>query len=221
MRAALTIAGVALLALAALAIAQQSPSTAPVPGAQKSTSTRILGLGAEVMQDTTPVKQLDLYLDGFHFVHGRQEMQVEAHHYCQQMSEEFAQCAIFDGNEREAKLVGVEHILSGRLYQALPEEERLMWHPHEYEVKAGLLFAPGIPQPVEHKLMEKLIGTWGKTWHVWHTGRDRLPVGQASLMMGFTQDGQIRRELVADRDRRFKISTDELRAKRADIPAAK
>jgi hypothetical protein len=221
MRVAVVAAGTVLLTLGALAVAQQSPSPAPVPGAEKSTSTKLLGLGADVVQDTTPVKQLDMYLDGFHFVHERPEIQEEAHHYCQQMSEEFAQCAIFDGDGREAKLVGVEHIISGRLYQGLPEEERQMWHSHDYEVRSGLLIAPGIPQPIEHKLMEKLVGTWGKTWHVWHTAHDRLPVGRASLMMGFTRDGQIRRELLADRDRRFGISTDELRAKRADISPAR
>jgi hypothetical protein len=219
MRVPIAAAGAALLTLGALAVAQRSPSPVPVPGAEKSASTKVLGLGADVIQDTTPVDQLDMYLDGFHFVHDQPDMQEEAHHYCQQMSEEFAQCAIFDGNGREAKLIGVEHIVSGRLHQGLPEAERRMWHPHHYEVRSGLLIAPGIPQPVEHRLMEKLVGTWGKTWHVWHTTRDRLPVGEATLMMGFTRDGQIHRELLADRDRRFDVSTDELRAKRADIPA--
>lgn len=38
--------------------------------------------------------------------------------------------------------------------------------PHDYEVKAGLLIAAGIPQPIEHELMQKMVGTWGKTWHV-------------------------------------------------------
>jgi hypothetical protein len=208
-----------LVALGALAFAQQSPSPAPVPGAEKSASTKALGLGATVIQDTTPANQLQIYLDGFHFVHDRMDLQEEAHHYCNQMSEEFAQCTVFDGNGKDAKLIGVEHIVSARLYQGLPEAERRMWHPHDYEVKAGLLIAPGIPQPIEHKLMEKLVGTWGKTWHVWHTKHAQLPVGQATLMMGFTKDGQLDRALLEDRDRRFSISTDELRKKRADIPA--
>jgi hypothetical protein len=118
-----------------------------------------------------------------------------------------------------ARAVGrVEHIVSSRLYQNLSEAERQKWHPHDYEVKAGLLIAPGIPQPIEHRLMEKLVGTWGKTWHVWHTNHDQLPVGQAALMMGFTKDGQLNRGMLADRDRRFSMSSDELRRKRADIP---
>jgi hypothetical protein len=219
MRVLVFLGGLVIATLGALAFAQQSPSPIPVPGAEKSTSTKALGLGATVIQDTTPVNQLQIYLDGFHFVHDRMEMQVEAHHYCNQMSEEFAQCAVFDGNAKDAKLVGVEHIISARLYQGLAEGERRMWHPHDYEVKAGLLIAAGIPQPIEHKLMEKLVGTWGKTWHVWHTSHDPLPVGRATLMMGFTKDGELNRALLENRDRRFSISTDELRKKRADIPS--
>jgi Protein of unknown function (DUF1264) len=37
------------------------------------------------------------------------------------------------------------------------------------------------------------------------------------LMMGFTQDGQANEQLVAQRDRRFGVSSVENRKKRADI----
>jgi Protein of unknown function (DUF1264) len=53
---------------------------------------------------------------------------------------------------------------------------------------------------------------------LWHTKQDQLPVGEASLMMGFTRDGQIRPALIEGRDRRFEISTQERRAQRTDIP---
>lgn len=211
--------GALLSGILAWALAQTTtPSPIPAPGAEKSTWTKILGIGADMLQDTTPAKQLDLYVNGFHFVHGHPDRQEEAHHYCQQMTEEFLQCAIYDANEKDAKLIGVEHIISDRLFQELPEGERRMWHPHNYEVKAGLLIAPGIPQAVEHKLMEKLVGTWGKTWHVWHPKQDALPMGQAALMMGFTADGQIKPALVEARDRRFDVATNDLRRQRADIP---
>lgn len=117
MRVLVLVGGLVIATIAALAFAQQSPSPIPVP----------VGLGATVIQDTTPVNQLQIYLDGFHFVHNRMEMQVEAHHYCHQMSEEFAQCVVFDGNGQDAKLVGVEHIISTRLYQGLTGDECRMW----------------------------------------------------------------------------------------------
>ena len=39
----------------------------------------------------------------------------------------------------------------------VPEEEKRYWHSHQFEVKSGQMSAPGIPQPVEHELMKKLV----------------------------------------------------------------
>lgn len=90
---------------------------------------------------------------------------------------------------------------------------------HHYEVKSGTLIAPGIPEDVEHELMEKLVSTYGTTIHTWHTGRDlELPLGPALLMMGFTKDGQLKQELIDRRDANFDISTAEKRKSREDIP---
>ena len=67
--------------------------------------------------------------------------------------------------------------------------------------------------------MEKIVSTYGKTWHTWHTDQNlELPLGSPALMMGFTKDGQLKHELLADRDKRFKISTEEKKKNRADIP---
>jgi hypothetical protein len=68
--------------------------------------------------------------------------------------------------------------------------------------------------------MTKLVGTYGKTWHTWHTDQHKgLPVGVPQLMMGFTADGQADPKMVAARDQRFKVSSAEKRKQRADIPA--
>ena len=85
--------------------------------------------------------------------------------------------------------------------------------------KGLTLIAPGIPEIAEHELMEKLVSTYGKTWHTWHTDLDeRLPLGVPQLMMGFTADGQANAALVAERDRRFGVDSNEIKAARSDIP---
>jgi hypothetical protein len=33
-----------------------------------------------------------------------------------------------------ARLIGIEYIISRRLYEGLPQEERMYWHSHQYEV---------------------------------------------------------------------------------------
>jgi hypothetical protein len=104
----------------------------------------------------------------------------------------------------------VEYIVSERLFKNLPEKEKILWHSHHHEVKSGSLIAPGLPNLAEHELMEKLVSTYGKTFHTWHTDRDlELPLGHPMIMMGFTKDGQLADSLLAGRDRRFGISSAE------------
>jgi hypothetical protein len=193
-------------------------SDVDTPGAPQTAKTRALEAGADLLQSKEPLRKLDAYLNGFHFYNGRQQAQMEAHHYCGHVNEDVIQCVIFDGNGESARIMGVEYIVSRALFEKLPAEEKHLWHSHVHEVRSGQLIAPGIPEPAEHELMEKIAGTYGKTWHTWHTDRrDALPLGAPMLMMGFTQDGQADAKMVAERDARFEVSSEENRRDRADI----
>lgn len=166
--------------------ADQGPAKHSEPG--KSAGTKTLEAGARLLQDTTPVKQLEMYLDGYHNLKsqaglpGEQQHQMRVSHYCQQVNEDFVQCAIFDGNTPNAHLIGIEHIVSDKVYKSLPESEKNYWHPHDGEVDSGMLIAPGIPGPAHKRLMDKVRTTHGKTWHVWDTHKDPLPFGEPQLM---------------------------------------
>lgn len=200
--------------------ADHTASKVDAPGTPAKVSTRALEAGSAVMQDKPPIDALNAYLDGFHFYSGNIKGQMEAHHYCAIINEEVIQCVIYDGNLKDAKLMGVEYIVSGKLFQTLPPAEKALWHSHVHEVKSGQLIAPGIPAVAEKALMQKLVGTYGKTWHTWHTDlHKQLPLGVPQLMMGFTQDGQADAAMVAGRDARFKVESAEKRRQRADIAA--
>lgn len=209
-------------ALLALALAgcggENTASSVDPPGAKLSGETRALEAGAALLQDKSPLRSLDAYLDGFHFASGNPSAQMEAHHYCGHLNEEVIQCALFDGNGDDAKLIGIEYIVSAARFATLPKEEKHLWHSHVHEVQSGQLIAPGIPAAAEHELMERIAGTYGKTWHTWHTDqKDALPLGVPMLMMGFTRDGQLAEARVKDRDQRFDVSTQQKREERRDI----
>jgi hypothetical protein len=187
---------------------------------QTQPRTVLLDTGAAMLQSRPPIAAINAYLDGFHFYSGAPQKQMEAHHYCSIVNDEVTQCVIYDGNTPDAKLAGVEYIISERLFGTLPEAERQLWHSHVYEVRSGQLIAPGIPEAAEHALMAKLVTTYGKTWHLWHTDHgDALPTGVPQLMMGFTADGQTDPALTSRRNARFGIDEAEVRSRRADIPA--
>jgi hypothetical protein len=194
------------------------PQSGGLPGRTKRPTTRALETGAAMLQPKTPLEAMNLYLDGFHRHSADGEHQMEAHHYCAQLNEDVIQCAIFDGNTRDARLIGVEYIVSERLFETFPAEEKKLWHSHRYEVSSGTLVAPNLPISAEHELMKKVVNTYGKTWHTWQSGRDELPFGIPALMMAFTADGQLHLDLQENRDRRMNVSTAQRRANRADIP---
>jgi hypothetical protein len=197
---------------------RDTESPVQAPGADTTVKTDVLEAGAAMLQSKAPVEALNAYLNGFHFYNGDLGQQMEAHHYCALLNEDVTQCVIFDGNTSDAKIMGVEYIVSARLFSSLSADEKHLWHSHVYEVRSGQLIAPGIPEIAETEFMRRTAATYGKTWHTWHTDQQaNLPLGSPSLMMGFTRDGQADEAMIAARDERFGVSSAQNRHNRADI----
>ncbi|AZR27297.1 DUF1264 domain-containing protein [Xanthomonas vasicola pv. arecae] len=216
-----------LIGLALCTSCSRSPSSVTPPGAPESAKTTVLEAGAKVLQPNDPVGKLDIYLVGFHPMKDAPNEQMEAHHYCQQVNEDFAQCALYDGNTDRANLTGIEYIISETLFAQLPEQERSFWHPHNGEILSGQLSAPNLPQIAEKELMRNKINSYGKTWHTWHSRKgtapgDSLPLGEPMLAWSFNRDGELQQPLIAQRDQAVPVSTAERRAHRQDLtPLAK
>lgn len=206
-----------LLLLAACTGSGASGPTAQPAGAPESARTSALATAASAIQRDAPVANMDVYLVGFHPMKDDPNRQMEAHHFCHVVNEELLQCALFDGNTRDANLTGVEYIISGRLFATLPREERRHWHPHNAEILSGQLVAPGIPAAAEHALMASKMNSYGKTWHTWDVAAAALPLGPPHLAWSFNREGEARPGLVEDRDRRLGIDTAARRAARQDL----
>jgi hypothetical protein len=179
---------------------------------------RALDLAAGVMQPKYPLDAMSTYLNGFHMYADEMGRQVEATHFCIHLRHDLHQCVIFDRNAPDARLIGIEYIISEERFRALPDDEKRLWHSHHYEVKSGILVAPGIPDLAEHAYFKDLVTTYGKTFHNWQYDRDDFPYGIPQLMMGLTEDGQADEALIHDRDRRLGVSAPHKRQNRADIP---
>ncbi|ELR15385.1 DUF1264 domain protein [Acanthamoeba castellanii str. Neff] len=175
--------------------------------------------GASLLQSKAPLEQVHLHLCALHFYSGDVKRQVEAHHYCSCINDEVHQCLIFDSNEENARLIGVEYVVSERLFKTLPEDEKKLWHSHHYEVKSGMLVLPGVPSVAEHKFMEGFIKTYGKVFHFWQVDRgDPLPMGPPRLMMALTADDQLDKGLLDRVHGKLGIDTEACRKGREDIP---
>jgi hypothetical protein len=168
-----------------------------------------------------PIGDIHAHVCGIHFYSGNMNRQIIAEHYCSHFSDEVLQCVIYDSNKPGARMIGVEYIVSAKIFDSLPPEEKKLWHSHNYEVKSGVLTAPDMPGAAEKDLVKALIGTYGKTWHFWQVDRgDKLPLGIPQLMMAFTADGQAKGSILAERDKLYTPCATK-KAARADIPDAK
>tara|TARA_R110000824_G_scaffold208405_8_gene394137 strand:- start:27657 stop:28436 length:780 start_codon:yes stop_codon:yes gene_type:complete len=205
----------------------ETHSTTEVPGRAESAKSQLLEAGASMMQTDAPPSRLNVYLVGFHPLKKEPLHQFEAHHFCDQVNEDFLQCALYDGNTDDAKLNGIEYIISEKLFEQLPEEEKQYWHPHNGEILSGQLVAPNLPVVAEHELMKSKVNSYGKTWHTWGTAHSEgnelsLPLGEPSLAWSFNRDGEAQPGLIEERDQRMGIDTEERRRARQDlVPLAK
>ncbi|KAG2387998.1 hypothetical protein C9374_000848 [Naegleria lovaniensis] len=143
---------------------------------------------------------------------------VTAHHYCSHPNEQICQCVIYDNDTKDARLIGIEYIISEELYNKLDPEEQKLWHSHVYEVKGGLITCPHIPTMAEHEVMKFLIKSYGKTIHTWQVdqGHD-IPIGLPNVMMAFTYEDPSFQKAIKDRDVKYSLDRQAVIKNRADI----
>ncbi|KAL7212727.1 hypothetical protein ACSBR2_015413 [Camellia fascicularis] len=122
--------------------------------------------------------------------------------------------------EIERTYLGVEYIITDRIFETLPPDEQKLWHSHAYEIKSGLWVNPEVPELVVKPELENLTKTYGKFWCTWQVDRgDRLPLGPPSLMMSPqpVNLAKVRSHLVEKRACKYKISIDDLKMSRVEI----
>ncbi|KAJ2959595.1 hypothetical protein NQZ79_g4897 [Umbelopsis isabellina] len=196
------------------------------PGDPLSVKSNVLNAVAGGTQNFGPIKHICEHVCGFHGYAHDMTRQVHAHHMCSHVNEDFRQCIIYDSPEPTARLIGIEYIISEKLFDQLDAEEKKFWHSHDYEVRGGSLALPmpkmmpelGV-EAAERQSLIDLQKTYGKTWHTWQIDRgDALPLGPPQLMMSFTKDGQLNADMAKKREEQEGINLEVKKKERADFP---
>jgi len=174
--------------------------------------------------DANPAANLHAHFCGIHVAKKDPKFQLITQHYCAGHGDDMFQCILFDSTEKNAKLLGVEYIVTDEVYRKLPDAEKPYWHPHTYEVLGGGLIAPSMAPADEQKFMKMILTTWGKAWHTWPDPKTAVPMGDPLLIWSLTGDGQADEKVVATRDREFGVATNMVREKRIkeygyDVPS--
>lgn len=176
------------------------------------------------MMSFEPINQIHQHICAFHCYATDRKRHVEAHHFCTHRSPDFHQCIIFDSGEKDARLIGIEYIVTEKIFDELPQEEKKYWHSHKYEIESGILqlqvkgAVPSFATDVaEQPAMLELQQTYGKTIHTWAFDQyPDLPLGPPHLMMSYSSDEQAPpRETIEARDQRWGMDTESKRRLRA------
>jgi hypothetical protein len=122
---------------------------------------------------------------GVHLLKDFPEHAQVAYHYCKPVNDQVNQCILYDGTGPDAKIIGVEYLVSDAIYQKMPLEEKVYWHDHEYEVDAGLIKSLTQSGEDEKKTLAVVRTLWGKVFHTWATGKF-YPSGPPRLFWSVT-----------------------------------
>jgi len=154
------------------------------------------------------------FFNGIHVAKDNPKDQMEAQHYCSPLKSGMFQCVLFDTTGADAKLMGIEYIVSDDVYKTLKAGEKKFWHPHPFEVLGGGLIAPDMSAAKEKEFMGTIMNTWGKTFHTWDHAMTDIPEGEPKLMWAVTGPGQVDQSLLQKRDKTFGVNTSEISARR-------
>ncbi len=146
------------------------------------------GHGKPSVGAKAPIQEIlhcPLAFAGVHLLKDLPEHAQVAYHYCKPLNDDVSQCVLYDGAGPDAKLIGIEYLVSDALYQKMPPEEKLYWHDHKYEVDSGLLRSMTQTGEDEQKTLAVVKTLWGKVFHTWATGK-AYPSGPPRLFWAVT-----------------------------------
>lgn len=192
-----------------------------VPGGAKTLTAKAVDAGAAMLQSLEPIKAFQQHVCTWAIFSHDMNRKIQTHHHAARLNDDFLQCAVYDSDQSNARLIGVEYVVSENVFKDLPPEEKKLWHSHEFEIREGLWVNPGVPETVEKQEVKGLAHTYGKFWCTWQFDRgDVLPMGMPALMMSpqAEEPGRIPNDSVDKRDAMYGISSSSRKHNRADIP---
>lgn len=174
-------AGLAGLAIGAALTIDTRPSPARADDAKPAHAPPPAGAKAPIQE----IMHCPLAFAGVHLLKDLPEYPQVAYHYCKSVNGDVSQCVLYDGTGPDARLIGIEYLVSDALYRTMPPEEKAYWHDHKYEVDTGLLKSLTQTGADEEKTLKAVRPLWGKVFHTWATGKT-YPTGPPKLFWSVT-----------------------------------
>jgi hypothetical protein len=97
-------------------------------------------------------------------------------HYCTPHHSIMAVCTLFDSNQTNASLIGIEYMITPEDYNQLPEREKPYWHYHvtDFAPDRADPHFPTLTAEEEKKMLKMVENSYGKVILTWNPN-DELP----------------------------------------------
>jgi Protein of unknown function (DUF1264) len=161
-----------ILAIAAgLSQAQEASATSPA--------------APEAAVKATPADGHVIHITAPHLIDGK--VRGPFHHYCKIVSHEpFIECLLYETDDNNAKLIGVEYIVAKtvtRDEKVLPKKVlKKVWHDHSVEGVIGNVKVLDMPPDKAKEFADTVAKTDGIIFSLWPE-RAKLPTGKVSIGM--------------------------------------
>lgn len=136
----------------------------------------LAGAGAAFAHEP-PTQGWTIHIDANRHIAG--DLDAVAHHYCKGgLPGGVTQCQLYDSDDANARLVGVEVIIGPEAYASLPDDEKSLWHHHKEELGKVDPVLPDMTEEEAAEFTKSIEDTYGKIFLIWDTPRHDLPIGQ-------------------------------------------
>jgi len=187
-----------------------------VPGERETVKSRVGETIASALQSFKPLSSLDTHVASVKCYSKDNTRQMPVHEYLGHLNDDVMQAVITDSDRKDAKIIGVEYIITQKVFDKLPAEEQKLWVYKGGEVTSGTMVAPRMPGPMEHKLMQDLAPTYGKSFALWQVDKYPLPLGVPQLL-SVPRSDSLSRDLLNQRDKALGIDSQRGADDRRDI----
>ncbi len=124
---------------------------------------------------TSPPEGWTLHMTVKKLFPGNAEMTV--HKYCKSVIGNMMQCQLYDGNDGDSRLVGVETMVGSEMYSTFTADEKKLWMPTKDLMQTTMASMPDIDAEQFNNVAQSLSNKYSKVYLLWDPGRINLPTG--------------------------------------------
>ena len=131
--------------------------------------------GETMPADSSPATGFTLHIDAKRHFPGNPNF--IAHHWCRPAGG-ITECQLYDSDNPNARLVGVEVVVPTATWKTYSQSERALWHYHRVEIPKVSATLPGMSPEQAKKVVASLLETYGKIYLLWDPSKLNQPMGQ-------------------------------------------